>query len=202
MNLVFTGSMDWLPNDDAIRYFVESILPIIRAEIPAVTLTVVGRLPYPWLQELAQKDGSIVVTGRVPDVRPYMEAAGAFIVPMRVGGGTRLKIYEAMAMEVPVISTSVGAEGLPVKHGDHLLAANSPKAFARAVVEIATDAQVAQRIASNAAELVRQKFGWNHAAARFAEICEAVIQRRSEYAGHGYPVGGHALRVGLEADCE
>ena len=98
-NLVFTGSMDWLPNEDAIRYYTEQIFPIIRRSIPDATLTVVGRNPYPGLLELSKRDPSIVVTGRVEDVRPYMERAAAYVVPLRIGGGTRLKIFEAMAME-------------------------------------------------------------------------------------------------------
>src|SRR4028119_2063103 len=87
-------------------------MPIVRRELPRATLTVVGRNPYPALVELGRRDPSIIVTGRVEDVRPYMERAAAYIVPIRVGGGTRLKIYEAMAMEKPIISTTIGAEGV------------------------------------------------------------------------------------------
>jgi hypothetical protein len=97
-NLVFTGSMDWLPNEDAIRYFTEQIMPRIKQTVPGVTLTVVGRDPYPALLELSKRDPSVIVTGRVDDVRPYMEEASVYIVPLRIGGGTRLKIYEGMAM--------------------------------------------------------------------------------------------------------
>src|SRR2546422_3169509 len=93
-NLVFTGSMDWLPNEDAIRYFTTKIMPLIKQQLPDLTLTVVGRNPYPALLELSRRDPSIIVTGRVEDVRPYMERAAAYIVPLRIGGGTRLKIYE------------------------------------------------------------------------------------------------------------
>src|SRR4029077_8744644 len=93
-NLVFTGSMDWLPNEDAMQYFTREILPLVRKQIPDLTLTVVGRNPYRSLVELSQKDQGITVTGRVDDVRPYIERASAYIVPIRIGGGTRLKIYE------------------------------------------------------------------------------------------------------------
>ncbi|MFX5983767.1 glycosyltransferase, partial [Acinetobacter baumannii] len=91
------------------------IMPRIRERVPQVTLTVVGRNPFPSLLELSERDPAIVVTGRVDDVRPYIERAAAYVVPIRIGGGTRLKIYEAMAMEKPVVSTTVGAEGLPVR---------------------------------------------------------------------------------------
>jgi glycosyltransferase involved in cell wall biosynthesis len=118
-NLVFTGSMDWLPNEDAIRYFIEQIMPLIKQSVPGTTLTVVGRNPYPGLLELSKRDHSIVVTGRVDDVRPFMEKAAVYVVPLRIGGGTRLKIFEAMAMEKAVVSTTVGAEGLPVRNAEH-----------------------------------------------------------------------------------
>jgi glycosyltransferase involved in cell wall biosynthesis len=170
-NLVFTGSMDWLPNEDAIRYFTEQIMPLVKQEIEDVTLTVVGRNPYPALIDLSKRDPSIMVTGRVADVRPYMERAAAYIVPLRIGGGTRLKIYEAMAMEKPIVSTTVGAEGLPVRDGVELLLADSPATFAAAVVRVLTDEVVAERLSDAAAKLVREQFGWDRVATRFAEIC-------------------------------
>jgi glycosyltransferase involved in cell wall biosynthesis len=177
-NLVFTGSMDWLPNEDAIQYFTSQILPLIKQSIPDVTLTVVGRNPYPALLELSKKDPSIIVTGRVDDVRPYMERAAAYIVPLRIGGGTRLKIFEAMAMEKPLISTTVGAEGLPIRNEAELLLADSPSDFAAAVVRVLTDDEFAFHLGRRAAKLVREKFGWNRVADRFAEICEKAMPPR------------------------
>ena len=173
-NLVFTGSMDWLPNEDAIRYFTEQIMPLLKRVLPDVTLTVVGRNPYPALIELSKRDASIIVTGRVDDVRPYMERAAAYVVPLRIGGGTRLKIYEAMAMEKPIVSTTVGAEGLPVRDGAELLLADSPQAFADAVVRVLTDEEFARRLGDCSAALVREQFGWDRVARRFVEICEKV----------------------------
>ena len=108
--LVFTGSMDWMPNDDAMIWFLHEILPKVREKMPEVVVTVVGREPSERLRLQASRIGGVEVTGRVPDVRPYLERAAAFIVPMRVGGGTRLKIFEAMSMGLPVISTAIGAE--------------------------------------------------------------------------------------------
>ncbi len=178
-NLVFTGSMDWLPNEDAIRYFTEQILPLIKQSVPEVTLTVVGRNPYPALLELSKRDNSVVVTGRVDDVRPYMERAAAYVVPLRIGGGTRLKIYEALAMEKPMVSTTIGAEGLPVKAGDELLLADTPDAFAAAVVKILKEPVAAQAMAERAAHNVRKNFGWEGVAKRFAEICEVAIDQHA-----------------------
>ena len=174
-NLVFTGSMDWLPNEDAIRYFTEEILPLIKRSIPSVTLTVVGRNPYPALRELSKRDSSVVVTGRVEDVRPYIERAAAYVVPLRIGGGTRLKIYEALAMEKPMVSTTVGAEGLPLKPGSELLIADTPDTFAAAVVRLLQNSKEAGEMAQRAAERVRANFGWDGVSQRFAEICESAI---------------------------
>ncbi|HET6979214.1 MAG TPA: glycosyltransferase [Pyrinomonadaceae bacterium] len=173
-HLVFTGSLDWLPNDDAMRYFVNEILPLVRRTIPDVKLTVVGRNPYAGLIELSKTDPNIEVTGRVEDVRPYMDRASAYIVPIRVGSGTRLKIYEAMAMELPMVSTTVGAEGLNLIDGRDLLIADTPGDFAAGVVKLLTDDEFAHELGQRAAGEVRAKFGWHNAAQKFAEICESV----------------------------
>lgn len=174
-NIVFTGSMDWLPNEDAISYFTEQVMPRVRLEIPDVTLTVVGRNPYPSLLELARRDASVIVTGRVDDVRPYMERAGAYIVPLRIGGGTRLKIYEAMAMEKAIVSTTIGAEGLPVRDGAELLLADTAETLASAVIRVLKDKTLANDLGACAAATVREKFGWERVAARFGNICEETL---------------------------
>jgi sugar transferase (PEP-CTERM/EpsH1 system associated) len=174
--LVFTGSMDWIPNEDAITYFTRDILPRIRQQVPDVTLTVVGRNPSAGLRELSERDPSIRITGRVDDVRPYMERAAAYIVPIRIGGGTRLKIYEAMAMEKPVVSTTVGAEGLPVRDGEELLLADEPEQFADAVVRVITDDNLAREIGNRAAVVVRRDFGWERVADSFLGACENAVR--------------------------
>jgi sugar transferase (PEP-CTERM/EpsH1 system associated) len=179
-NLVFTGSMDWLPNEDAIRYFTEQIMPRIKQSVPDVTLTVVGRDPYPGLLELSKHDASVIVTGRVEDVRPYMEEAAVYIVPLRIGGGTRLKIYEAMAMEKPIVSTSIGAEGLPVANGEEIVLADEPETFADAVVRLLKDQNLANEIGQRAAARVRSEFGWEAVADSFAAICERAISHKEE----------------------
>lgn len=183
-NVVFTGSMDWLPNEDAIRHFTEQIMPLVKQSVPDLTLTVVGRNPFQSLVELSKREPSIIVTGRVDDVRPYVERASAYVVPLRIGGGTRLKIYEAMAMEKAIVSTSVGAEGLEVTDGKELRIADTPETFAAAVVDLLMNPQLARKVGQQAAQLVRERFGWNRVAKRFAEICEATIRdhRSSEVA--------------------
>ena len=169
-NLVFTGSMDWLPNEDGITWFVDDVLPRIHERIPDVTLTVVGRNPPPRIEQLATQDRRLRVTGSVPDVRPYMESASIFVVPLRVGGGTRLKIYEALAMELPLVSTTIGAEGLPLEDGEHMLVADDAAGFAQAVLSLLEDPARATAMARMSAAYVRENFGWDAAAEAFARI--------------------------------
>ena len=170
-SMVFTGSMDWLPNDDAIRYFMREIMPLIKQKVADATLTVVGRNPTPALVELGKSDPSLIITGRVEDVRPYMDNAAAYIVPLRIGGGTRLKIFEAMAMEKAVVSTTIGAEGLPLTDGVELLLADEPAAFADAVVNVLTDSATAAELGQRAASIVRKNYGWRQVTESFVSIC-------------------------------
>lgn len=177
-SLVFVGSMDWAPNEDAIRYFVSEVLPAVRARVPGVTLTVVGRDPGPGIRALAVGHPGVTVTGTVPDVRPFLASAAAMVVPLRVGGGTRLKIFEAMATETPVVSTSIGAEGLPLTPGEHVLIGDSPDELARATIRVLEEPDLAARMAAASAALVRSQFGWDAAARAFAAVCEDVRARR------------------------
>ena len=175
--IVFTGSMDWMPNEDAILYFAENILPRVSRSIPDVKLNVVGRNPSRRLKALAESNRQIAITGRVEDIRPYVDRAAAYVVPMRVGGGTRLKIYEAMAMEKAVISTTIGAEGLPVRDGEDLIIADQPDEFASAVIRVLSDESFARKIGHRARAVVCEQFGWNVAADVFADVCERVIRK-------------------------
>lgn len=177
--LVFTGSMDWMPNEDGILWFAREILPRLRARVPGATVTVVGRNPTAALKALAGEGSGIRVTGRVDDVRPYMERARVFVVPLRVGGGTRLKIYEAMAMGLPVVSTTVGAEGLPVTDGEHLVIGDTPDAFADACAALLADPARAGAIGSAAQTLVREHFDWARIARDFVETCESVVAQQA-----------------------
>jgi len=160
-NLVFTGSMDWLPNEDAMLYFCRDVLPLIRAEEPGTTVTIVGRAPTPAVKKLADDYAGVTVTGRVDDVRPYMRDASVYVVPLRIGGGTRLKIFEAMAMGKAVVSTTIGAEGLPVTHGEHVLIADEPPAFARAVVDLMRHPARRAALEAAARTLVMERYDWS-----------------------------------------
>jgi sugar transferase (PEP-CTERM/EpsH1 system associated) len=171
-SLIFTGSMDWLPNEDAMLFFSRDILPKIRAEVPNVQLAIVGRAPTPAVKQLGEQPG-VNVTGRVDDVRPSMRDAAVYVVPLRIGGGTRLKIFEAMAMGKAVVSTTVGAEGLPVVNGEHVVLADDPTAFARAVVDLLRDAPRRRQLEAAARTLVVEKYDWSAVA---GELEEALIE--------------------------
>jgi polysaccharide biosynthesis protein PslH len=177
-SLVFTGSMDWLPNEDAMVYFCNRVLPLIRADEPDVRLSIVGRAPTPAVRKLAD-DPAIHVTGRVDDVRPYVSDAAVYIVPLRIGGGTRLKIFEAMAMGRAVVSTTVGAEGLPVKHGEHVMIADDPATFARAVVRLLRDEDLRQRIGSAARALVVARYDWSAVAGTMEDALKDIALGRN-----------------------
>lgn len=194
-SLVFTGSMDWLPNEDAMVFFCREVLPLIRAEEPDVTLAIVGRAPTPTVRRLGLAPG-ITVTGSVDDVRPFMRDAAVYIVPLRIGGGTRLKIYEAMSMAKAVVSTAVGAEGLPVTAGEHLLLAEEPRGFARAVVRLLRDLDRRRAIEQASRALVVAQYDWSVVA---GDLEQALVQfarlpRREPLAAPAAPperVGAH-----------
>jgi len=173
--LVFTGSMDWLPNEDAMTFFCRDVLPLIRTRCPEVQLTIVGREPTRGVRNLATQNG-IVVTGRVEDVRPFIREAAVYIVPLRIGGGTRLKIFEAMAMGKAVVSTTVGAEGLPVVDDRHLAIADDPQAFADAVIRVLNDNPYRQRLGRSACELVTSRFDWSVVASDLESALLAAAQ--------------------------
>jgi glycosyltransferase involved in cell wall biosynthesis len=176
-SLVFTGSMDWLPNEDAILFFAKDILPRIRAQIPKVKLTVVGRNPSHNLLNEIKKYPEIEVVGWVSDVRPYIARHDLYIIPLRIGGGTRIKVYEAMAMGKAVVSTSIGVEGLPVQNGHNVTIADKPEEFAQAVVQLLNDSEKRKRIAKNARLFVRTDFSWQKVSEVFANICREVADR-------------------------
>lgn len=185
-SLVFTGSMDWLPNEDAMLSFCRDVLPLIRAEEPSVTLSIVGRTPTPAVARLSAESG-VTVTGRVDDVRPYIADAAVFVVPLRVGGGTRLKIFEAMAMGKAVVSTTVGAEGLPVHHGEHLLLADDPAAFAAAVVRLLRNADERHALEAAGRKLVVEQYDWSAAARHLEDALNQVARGAATAAGSPLP---------------
>lgn len=187
--LVFSGSMDWHPNEDAVIYFTETILPRIRAQVPHVSLTVVGRNPSARLREFADRTG-IHVTGTVDDVRPYLDEAEMSVVPLRAGSGTRLKIFEALAMGHAVVSTTVGAEGLALTPGRDVVLADDPDEFAQAVVFLLNNPNDREAIGDAGRQLVETHYSWERVAADFERTCTAVLPT-------GDPNESERIRSGL-----
>ena len=169
-DLVFSGAMDWLPNVDGAHWFRHEILPLIRRERPGTTVTLAGRQPLGWMRQWAEADPLVRITGTVPDIRPYLWSGRVFIVPLRVGSGTRLKIYEAMAAGLPVVSTTIGAEGLPVRHPDEIRLADPPDCFAAECLRLLNSGSERQTLARSGADYVRKHAGWDRAAKIFEDI--------------------------------
>ncbi|MGH9702801.1 MAG: glycosyltransferase family 4 protein, partial [Candidatus Acidiferrales bacterium] len=193
--LVFTGSMDWMPNEDGIFYFVEKILPRIRRSFPNVSLRVVGRRPSARLLELARITEGLQVTGGVDDIRPHVRSGAVYVVPLRVGSGTRLKIFEAMAMGKSVVSTTIGAEGLPVHSGKNIVIADAADGFADAVIRLLEDPERRYDIGLAARELVAREHGWESVGRCFESTLENVLRKsRVIHGDHLNPVMATAAR--------
>ncbi len=175
--LVFCGSMDWMPNIDGFWWFYRSVYPQVRKEVADVSFAVVGRRPGSDIVNVARSDKSVTISGTVEDVRSYVATGQLYIVPLRVGGGTRIKIYEAMAMRKCVLATSVGAEGLPVIDGEHIVLADSEKDFADRIKELLRDDNKRNRIAESGYRLVTANYGWAAAAKQLFEALQATMGR-------------------------
>jgi glycosyltransferase involved in cell wall biosynthesis len=171
--IMFLGSMDWEPNIDAVTYFCREIFPAVRAVFPTAVFQIVGRNPHATVRQLASD--FVEVTGTVPSVQEYLRDATLVVVPLRVGGGTRLKIFEAMASGKAVISTSVGAEGLAVEGGRDLILANDARSFAEAIVLLLRDAKRRHQY-EEAAALLASRFDWSHISHRFAEVLQSACR--------------------------
>jgi glycosyltransferase involved in cell wall biosynthesis len=172
--LLFVGTLYYYPNIDAINYFFSEIYPRIRLTRSDVRVQIVGLNPPVSIQRLGDLPG-VEVIGGVPDVRPYYKQASVFIVPLRLGGGTRLKIVEAMAMGLPVVSTSTGAEGLSVHPGEDILIADDPQAFAEEVLRLLSDPALWHRIAAGGQRLA-QAYDWRTLARPVIDLMEQVIR--------------------------
>lgn len=181
--VLFLGSMDWLPNQDGVKRFVREVWPRIRDRHPRATFQIVGRNPSAEVLGLASFPG-VEVVGTVPDVRPYLAAASAVVVPLLIGGGTRLKIFEAMAMGKAVVSTTIGCEGLPVSAGTHLLVEDSSDTFAQAVSNLLASPATRSALGSAARTLVCQCYGSETVARQFEDICQNIVNRRTANAGY------------------
>jgi glycosyltransferase involved in cell wall biosynthesis len=171
--LAFTGVLTYRPNFEGVRYFIEEILPRIRRTRPQVRLTVVG---YGSPKDLAQLSApNVTVTGWVDDVRPYLAGAAAVIVPIRLGSGTRLKVVEALSMGRPMVSTTVGCEGIDVQHGRHLLVADEPDMFAASVCSLLEDSAFGARLGRAGRDLVVDRYSWRRSGRLLADLHRELV---------------------------
>lgn len=175
-HLIYIGSMDWYPNEDAVSFFVDDVLPTIRENVKNVKFSIVGGNPSDHVQQLADKEG-IFVTGRVPEIKPYFSAATVFVVPLRIGSGTRLKILEALAMGKAVVSTTVGAEGLALQNGEEIMIADEPNQFAEVVTQLLTDPALRKKIGENGRKRVEQDYDWRNIGQKMLTVYESIIDK-------------------------
>ncbi len=175
--LVFVGNMTFRPNVEASKILITDILPRVKAYLPEATAVIVGTLPPPALLALSAED--VQVTGWVPDIRPYLDQAACFVSPLMSGTGIRNKILEAMAMEVPVVATSLSCEGIDVRNGENIVLGRTPEELAAAVVGLLRDEGMCRTIAQGGRRLVRSRYTWGIVADQYEMLYDAVIGERS-----------------------
>ena len=173
-HLIYIGSMDWYPNEDAVAFFADEVLPGIQDKVPDVRFSIVGGNPSARVQRLAEREG-VVVTGRVPEIKPYFAEATVFVVPLRIGSGTRLKILEALAMGKAIVSTAVGAEGLDLKNGEEIFIADEPTTFADAVTRLLTDVSLRRRIGENGRARVERDYDWRSIGEKLHQLYTKIL---------------------------
>lgn len=169
-HLIFTGSFRYSANHDAMMWFLQEVYPYVQSQVPDVRLTITGdhaNLPLPPVS-------NVTLTGFVEDVQSLVASAWVSLAPLRIGGGTRLKILEAMALHTPVVATSKGAEGLEAQSGQHLLVADTPQAFAEAIIQLLKDPRLRQQLANNAYQLVSERYDWAATMPRFLNLVDRV----------------------------
>jgi polysaccharide biosynthesis protein PslH len=175
--VVFTGSMDWEANIDGVTHFLDDVWPLVLRHMPQARFVVVGRRPPASLVARAQALSGVSFTGFVDDVRPYVHAAHAFVIPLRVGGGTRIKAFEAMALGCPVMSTTIGIEGLDVAPDRHFLLRDQPADQAEAILALLRDGALRERVSREARKCVEDRYGHRVAADAFEQICLRAVER-------------------------
>ncbi|MBI3005421.1 MAG: glycosyltransferase [Ignavibacteriales bacterium] len=185
-SLVFTGMMAYVPNYDGILYFLDKIFPLIVEKVPQVKIYVVGNRPPRILQRRASEN--VMITGYVADVRPYVWRSGVYVVPLRMGGGTRLKVLEAMAMKKPIVTTSIGCEGINGVQGQSLLILDDPKEFAEGVVTLLQDGTLRERLVQAGHELVCSQYDWPVIGKQMENYYQRLVKQNLKSAADQYEV--------------
>jgi glycosyltransferase involved in cell wall biosynthesis len=182
--VAFTGSMDWLANIDAMDWFLDDVWDRVARQAPGASMRVIGRNPPAGLASRVRERGlPWELTGFVDDVRPHLRGSSVYVIPLRVGGGTRIKVFEAMAMGCPVVSTSIGVEGLPLEPGRHYLRADTADDFADAVVRLLRDPELRLALSREARRHVEERFSFRRAAEAFEEICRRTEEKSASGEG-------------------
>jgi len=176
--LIYTGGMNMFANRDAVMYFLSEIWPLVREQVPDVRFFAVGQDPPKELLDLAARDPQVVVTGYVTDIRPFVHDVSVYVVPLRVGGGTKLKVLDAMAMGKAMVTTSIGCEGIEVRSGEHLLVADSPVQFADETVTLLRDPSRRSTLGHNARELVERRYSWRMIGGQLLEAYRLAVEKR------------------------
>jgi len=174
--LIFTGYMKYFANEDGILWFYNEIFPRITAEQPNIKVYIVGREPTDSVRELQEKDNRFIVTGFVNDIRDYLYKSAVFFCPLRMGSGTRLKVLEAMAAGIPMVSTSIGCEGIQVTDGDNILMADTAEEFAAKVVALLRNDELRKRLSQSARSLVERKYSWKRIVAEYQKELEKLVR--------------------------
>lgn len=175
--VLFTGTISYYPNTEGIIWFYKSIWPLIKEKNPEATFCIAGKSPPPEIQSIADSDESVTATGMVDDMRDYYNKAAVVVVPLRVGGGTRLKILEGMAMSKAIISTSVGAEGIDHTDGKDILLKDTPEDFSDAVVNVMNDAALRQKLESGGRDLVEAKYDWRAVTDKLSDVFDQAVNK-------------------------
>ncbi len=178
-SLVWVGAMNDMYNSEAVNYFCEEIFPLIHKEVPDVKFTAIGKSPTKKLMRLASANKNIKVLGYVDDVRGAIDEAAVYIAPIKSGGGTKLKVLNALSMARPVVTTTVGAEGIEVRDNEHLLIADGPKLFAKRTVELLLDPARAAKLGENGRRLMLEKYDWDIIGRKMNAIYESLANARS-----------------------
>ncbi len=177
-NMVFVGGMTWFPNRDGVEFFLQRVIPLVRRRIPDATFTVVGKAGSltvpPHLRE------SVTLTGFVEDLRPWVWRAGLYVIPLRIGSGTRLKLLEAMAMAKPIVSTTIGCEGVAVQHGRELLMADGEQQMAAAICRLMEDQEMAARLGREARARVVERYDWRRLGGELLDLYQQLLQPDEE----------------------
>jgi glycosyltransferase involved in cell wall biosynthesis len=177
--LIYTGGMNMFANRDAVEWFIESIWPLIKAQLPDVRFLAIGQNPSPQVLRAAADDSSIEAPGFVDDIRPWVSRAAVYVVPLRVGGGTRLKVIDAMAQGKAIVSTSLGAEGIDGEADRHFILADEPEAFASAVVELLRNAAARERLGTAARALAVERYSWHLLGQRLVDAYDETVRTAS-----------------------